>query len=70
MWREPWFWIVVLVVIILLFGATRLPNVAKSVGQSMRVFRREVKGLQDDVKSDKAEAETPAKSETPSDTKS
>jgi sec-independent protein translocase protein TatA len=43
-----WHLIIVLVVIVLLFGATRLPIFAKSLGQSMRIFRREVKNLKDD----------------------
>jgi sec-independent protein translocase protein TatA len=40
--------IIVLVVILLLFGATKLPALAKAVGQSARIFRSEVKGLKDD----------------------
>lgn len=68
LFREPWFWIVVLAVIILLFGSTRLPGVAKGLGQSMRVFRKEMKGLKDDSTAD---ADTgAAKSDTPSDSKS
>ncbi len=72
MFREWWFWVIILVVILLLFGTTRLPGLAKSMGESMRVFRKEVKGLGDDVKADEAQktTETSAKSETPSDTKS
>jgi sec-independent protein translocase protein TatA len=40
--------IIVLVVVILLFGATRLPALAKAVGQSARIFKSEVKGMKDD----------------------
>jgi sec-independent protein translocase protein TatA len=40
--------IIVLVVIILLFGATKLPALARAVGQSARIFRSEVKGMKDD----------------------
>ncbi len=40
-------WVIILVVVLLLFGATRLPALAKSIGQSMKVFRRELKS--DDV---------------------
>ncbi len=43
-----WHLIIVLVVIVLLFGATRLPIFAKSLGQSMRIFRREVKNFNKD----------------------
>ena len=34
--------IIVLVVVVLLFGAKRLPDLAKSVGQSMKAFRSEM----------------------------
>lgn len=40
--------IIVLVVVVLLFGAKRLPDLAKSVGQSMKIFKSEVKDLRDD----------------------
>jgi sec-independent protein translocase protein TatA len=54
--------IIVLVVVILLFGATRLPALAKAVGQSARIFKSEVKGLKDDD----AKTESTAKSDAPS----
>jgi sec-independent protein translocase protein TatA len=34
-----WEWVVILVVILLLFGGSRLPQLAKSIGQSKRAFR-------------------------------
>lgn len=40
--------IVILVVLILLFGAKRLPDAARSLGRSMRIFKSEVKQLHDD----------------------
>jgi len=40
--------IILLVVVILIFGAKRLPDVAKSVGQSMKIFKNEVKDLNKD----------------------
>jgi sec-independent protein translocase protein TatA len=46
--------LIVLAVVILLFGATKLPALAKAVGQSARIFRSEVKGLKDDEKADAA----------------
>jgi sec-independent protein translocase protein TatA len=45
---QPWHWIVLLVVVLLLFGSSRLPGLAKSVGQSMKIFKKEVKDLRDD----------------------
>lgn len=38
-----WHAIIILVVIVLLFGATKLPALAKSVGQSMTIFRTEIR---------------------------
>ena len=35
--------IIILVIILLLFGAPRLPGLAKSIGQSMKIFRNEIK---------------------------
>lgn len=58
MWREPWFWIIVAIVVVLLFGAPRLPALAKSLGQSMRIFRGEVKTMKDESKAD-AQADEP-----------
>jgi sec-independent protein translocase protein TatA len=43
--------ILILVVLVLLFGAKRLPGAARSLGQSMRIFKTEVKemGKDDDT---------------------
>jgi len=40
--------LVILLVVLLLFGATRLPALSRSLGQSMRIFRKEVKSMKDD----------------------
>ncbi|WP_426308589.1 Sec-independent protein translocase subunit TatA [Cellulosimicrobium sp. E-16] len=45
---KPWHIIVLVVVILLLFGARRLPDLAKSVGQSLKIFKSEVKDLRED----------------------
>ncbi len=37
--------ILILVVLVLLFGAKRLPGAARSLGQSMRIFKTEVKEM-------------------------
>ncbi|MGH3588458.1 MAG: Sec-independent protein translocase subunit TatA [Pseudonocardia sp.] len=47
---KPWHIIVLVVVILLLFGARRLPDLARSVGQSLKIFKKEVKDLTDDGK--------------------
>jgi sec-independent protein translocase protein TatA len=43
-----WHLLIILAVILLLFGAPKLPGLAKSLGQSMRIFRGEVKAMKDD----------------------
>jgi sec-independent protein translocase protein TatA len=45
-----WHLIIVLVVVLLLFGATRLPALSKGLAQSLRIFKQETKGLRDDDK--------------------
>lgn len=45
---KPWHWIVLIVLIVLIFGAGKLPEIARSLGQSMKVFKKEVKELRDD----------------------
>ncbi|TAM68942.1 MAG: twin-arginine translocase TatA/TatE family subunit [Microbacteriaceae bacterium] len=46
-----WHLLIILAVILLLFGATKLPALSKSVGQSMRIFKNEVKTMkEEDVK--------------------
>lgn len=43
-----WHLLIVLAVVLLLFGAPKLPGLARSLGQSMRIFRSEVKQMKDD----------------------
>ena len=38
-----WHFLIIALIILLLFGATRLPALAKGVGQSMKVFKHEMK---------------------------
>ncbi|MBP2318247.1 sec-independent protein translocase protein TatA [Nesterenkonia lacusekhoensis] len=40
-----WMIAIIAVLIILLFGAPKLPKLAKSMGQSMRIFNSEVKTM-------------------------
>ncbi|MEY4042488.1 MAG: hypothetical protein RL529_55 [Actinomycetota bacterium] len=51
---EGWHFIIILVIVLLLWGAPKLPGLAKSLGQSMRIFRKEMKGLSEDKAADKA----------------
>jgi sec-independent protein translocase protein TatA len=55
---KPWHIIVLVVVLILLFGAKRLPDAARSLGRSLRIIKAETRGLADDDVNAKAEAQT------------
>jgi len=46
---QPWHWLILALVFILLFGAKRLPDAARSLGKSMRIFKAEVKELHQDA---------------------
>lgn len=48
-----WEILIILGVLVVLFGAKRLPDMARSIGQSARVFKGEMKGLKDDEKGPK-----------------
>lgn len=66
---QPWHIIVLVVVILLVFGANKLPDLARSVGQSMKIFKNEVKDLKDSpAAKDGAETKTVADAPTVADT--
>jgi sec-independent protein translocase protein TatA len=49
--------LIVLAVVLLLFGASRLPSLARSLGESARELRRGMaEGVEDDTESDEAES--------------
>ena len=54
-----WEWLIIVALILLLFGAKRLPDAARGLGRSLRILKAETKGLTDDE---------PAAKEPPSDT--
>jgi len=45
---SPWKILIIAVVIIVLFGSKKLPHAARSLGQSMRILKKEVSGLHED----------------------
>jgi len=53
----PHLWII-LIIIVLLFGAAKLPALAKSLGQSARLFKGEMKALKEDDADPAPEAST------------
>jgi sec-independent protein translocase protein TatA len=43
-----WELVLIVLVIMVLFGAKRMPDAARSLGRSMRILKAETKGLRDD----------------------
>ncbi|MFA6299239.1 MAG: Sec-independent protein translocase subunit TatA [Nocardioides sp.] len=41
-------WLIILAIVILVFGAAKLPDLARGTGQALRIFKAETKGLKDD----------------------
>jgi sec-independent protein translocase protein TatA len=56
---QGWEWIIILAIVLLLWGAPKLPALAKSAAQSMRIFRKEIEKTPTD-KTSAAEAEVVA----------
>lgn len=62
-----WHLVIILAVIILLFGATKLPTLARSIGQSMRIFKSEMKTMKsDDPAKSGEDAATVTRADAPS----
>ncbi len=40
-------WLILILLVVLLFGARRLPDAARGLGRSLRIFKAETKGLTD-----------------------
>ncbi len=62
-----WHIVVLLIVVLLLFGAPRLPELARSLGKSLRILKEETKALTSDDESsgtDEGSSESSAKDES------
>ena len=62
-----WEPIILILLVVLLFGAKRLPDAARGLGRSLRIFKAETKGLMDDDDAP-AESTTTAQQLTPEET--
>jgi TatA/E family protein of Tat protein translocase len=56
--REPSHILILLIVVLVLFGANRLPDSARSLGRSMRIFKSEIKEMNQDEKKSGEEGST------------
>lgn len=55
--------LIILAVIILIFGANKLPELARGSGRALRIFKAETKGLMDDDKDVPSSVQTPEEKE-------
>lgn len=44
---SPWHWLIVVIIFVALFGSARLPSLARSLGQSMRILKAELGGREE-----------------------
>jgi sec-independent protein translocase protein TatA len=50
---NPFLLLVLVLVIVLIFGSKRLPDAARSMGRSMKIFKSEIKDMRSDDDRDK-----------------
>lgn len=46
---QAWHFIVLIIVILLVFGSAKLPDMASSLGKSLKIFKKEVSELREDT---------------------
>jgi sec-independent protein translocase protein TatA len=51
---EGWEWLIILVIVVFVFGAAKLPDLARGSGQALRIFKSEARGLKEDEEKAKA----------------
>ena len=63
---NPWHILIVLLVLVLLFGSAKLPKAAKSMGEAMRIFKKEsAKMHEEDSSTAQVQSWTPEQVATP-----
>lgn len=64
---QGWQLVIIIAIALLLFAAPKLPAMARNLGQSMRIFKSEVKQMKDDGTGSSAESQTSKDSKDSSD---
>ena len=61
----PYEWVIIILLVLLLFGGRKLPELARGLGKGLREFKRELHGVKDELtkETDEEDAEKPAKPE-------
>lgn len=62
---SPWHLLILVAVLVLFFGAKKLPDAARGVGRSLKILKAETKGLHDDDDASSESYETPEAKELP-----
>lgn len=57
---QGWHLVIIIVLALLLFAGPKLPKIARSLGQSMRIFKSEVRQMKDDDKPGSSTTTPPA----------
>jgi sec-independent protein translocase protein TatA len=57
---QPWHIALLLVAALIIFGSKRLPDAARGLGRSLRIFKSEMKEMQSEGKTEQPPAATPA----------
>ncbi|MBF6435620.1 Sec-independent protein translocase subunit TatA [Nocardia cyriacigeorgica] len=55
-----WHWLIIAVVFVMFFGAKRMPDAARSLGRSLRIFKSEVSQMQNEGGNTGASSTAPA----------
>ncbi|NEW37333.1 Sec-independent protein translocase subunit TatA [Nocardia cyriacigeorgica] len=55
-----WHWLIIAVVFVMFFGAKRMPDAARSLGRSLRIFKSEVSQMQNEGGSSAGSSAAPA----------
>ncbi|CAN5340997.1 MAG: twin-arginine translocase TatA/TatE family subunit [Nocardioides sp.] len=51
-------WLVILAIVVLVFGAAKLPDLARGTGQALRIFKAETKSLKESDSDDTVKGES------------
>jgi sec-independent protein translocase protein TatA len=62
---SPWHWAVVIIALVVIFGARRLPDAARSLGRSARILKSELRANDDPQPAATTPTPAPPTAETP-----
>ncbi|GAA1003624.1 Sec-independent protein translocase subunit TatA [Nocardiopsis tropica] len=69
-WAHPWAWVIIAVVLLIMFGGKKLPDAARGLGRSMRIFKSEMDEMKTEgtkADADRAQQSAPQVTDKPID---